>query len=164
MITVRQDPTSADYRRAAFLHLRPRPVIAIAGILILALFLLALGLKLATPNRWDRSTFVLLGLLLYLVLYFFVLVPQCANRSFVQNRFRQDHGQCDIDDTGLHTRSDLGAAQIPWDHLHKWKEGRSMVLLYLSDTLYLIFPKRLFKSESWNEFRALAEKNLQKVR
>ena len=164
MTTVQQDLKPEDYRHAVFLHLRPRPIIGLAGLLVLALFVFALVLKLTSPDPWDRLTFILLGGSVYLGVYFFVLIPRRANKSFAQNRFLKDHGECDIDDTGLHTRSDLGATEIPWDHLHKWKESKRMLLLYPTDTMYIIFPRRLFDAEGWEEFRELAGKNLKKLR
>ena len=162
MITIQQDINAADCRRAMFLHLRPRPVFAVAGVLMLVLFLLVLGSSLCSPNRWDRGTFIIIGVLLYLVAYFFWFLPRQASKRFKQTQFMKHEATCVIDNIGLHTTSELGHSDIPWDHFHKWKMGKSMILLYVTDTTYFIFPKRFFSGESWDEFKTTVESQLKK--
>ncbi|OHB79427.1 MAG: hypothetical protein A2Z25_17625 [Planctomycetes bacterium RBG_16_55_9] len=164
MITIQQDINAGDYRRALFLHLRPRPVFAVAGVLVLLLFLLVLVCKLCSVDRWGRGTFIMIGVLLYLVTYFFWLLPRWASKSFKQNQFLKHKAMCVIDAAGLHSTSEVGNSDIPWDHFLKWKMGGNMILLYFTDTMYFIFPKRLFSVEFWDEFRAMADSKLKRVR
>ncbi len=139
-------------------------MIGFAGVLILALFLLAFVLNMCSPEPWERSTFVMVGVLVYLGIYFFVMIPWRANKSFRQNRFLDHKAECKIDETGLHTQSDLGTSDIPWDHFHKWKESKRLLLLYPTDTMYFIFPRRQFDAEGWEELRRLAGEKLKKLR
>ena len=164
MIAIRHDVRPEDYRRAAFLHLRPRPVFGVAGILMLTLVGLVLALKIRSPDPWNISTFMLVGCLVYFAVYFFVVIPRLATKQFKQNRFLAHAAEFRIDETGLHVRSDLGASDIPWDHLHKWKENKRLILLYPTDAMYDHFSRRLFTAEEWEEFRGLAAKNLNKIR
>ena len=164
MITIRQDIRPEDCRRAAFLHLRPRPILGAAGILMLALAVLALVLKIHSPNPWNSSAVVLAGSLICFAVYFLVVTPWQATRQFKQNRFLAHAAEFRIDETGLHVRSDLGASDIPWDHLHKWKENKRLILLYPTDAMYYLFSRRLFTAEEWEEFRGLAAKHLKKIR
>ena len=80
MITIRQDIRPEDYRRAVYLHLRPRPVFGVAGILMLALVVLALVLLIRSHPPCDPITLVLPGCLVYLAVFFFVALPWQATR------------------------------------------------------------------------------------
>ena len=164
MITIQEDINAKDYRRAMFLNLRPRPVFAVAGILILLVFLLGLVWMLCSPDRWKPVTFFLIGVLLYIAAYFFWFLPWQVAKSFKQNLLLKHKSTCVIDAAGFHTTSELGNSDIPWDHFHKWKMGKKMILLYFSDTMYLIFPRRLFSVESWDEFKAMADSQLKRIR
>ncbi len=101
---------------------------------------------------------------LYLGIYFFVVIPWRTNRSYRQNRFLDHKDEYRIDETGIHTKSDLGTSDMPWDHFHKWKESKRLLLLYPTDTMYLLFPRRLFDAEGWEAFRTLAREKLKKLR
>ena len=164
MIAIRHDVRPEDYRRAAFLHLRPRPVFGVAGILILALAAFGAVHKICSADTWNPSMFVPLGSLVFLAVYFFAVIPWRATRQFKQNRFLAHVAEFRIDAAGLRSQSDLGSMEIPWDHLHKWKESPRLILLYPTDATYLIFPRRLFAPAEWEEFRALTAQHLKKIR
>ena len=164
MITIRQDIRPEDYRRAVYLYLRPRPVLGVAGILMLALVALALALKFRSPTPWDSSAVMLVGCLVYLAIYFCVVIPWRATKQYRQNRFLTHPTEYRIDETGLHVQSDLGTTEIPWDHLRKWKENKRLILLYPTDAAYFLFPRRLFAPAEWEEFRGLAAQHLKKSR
>ena len=164
MIAIRQDIRPEDCRRAVYLHLRPRPGYGVAGTLILALAALGTVQKIYSPDPWNSSTFVPLASLAFLAVFFFVALPWQATRNFKQNRFLTHPTEYRIDETGLLVQSDLGTTKIPWDHLHKWKENRRLILLYPTDAAYYLFPRRLFTAEEWEEFRALAAQHLKKSR
>ena len=164
MIAIRQEIRPEDYRRAVYLHLRPRPVFAVAGVLMLALVVLALVLMIRSHPPWDPIMLVLPGCLVYLAVVFFVLIPWRATKQFKQNRFLAHATDYRIDETGLLVQSDLGTTKIPWDHLHKWKENKRLILLYPTDATYFLFPRRLFTSAEWEEFRTLAAQHLKKIR
>ena len=164
MIAIRQDIRPEDCRRGIYLHLRPRPVLGVAGILMLALVALALALKFRSPTPWDLSTLMLVGCMAYLAVYFCVVIPWRTTKHYRQNRFLAHPAEYRIDEIGLHAQSDLGTMEIPWDHLRKWKENKRMILLYPTDATYFLFPRRLFTAEEWEEFRALAAQHLKKIR
>lgn len=163
MIAIRQDIRPEDCRRAVFLHLRPRPVLGAAGLLILALAALGTVQKICSSDPWNSSTFVPLASLAFLAV-FFVALPWRATQRFRQNRFLAHAVEYRIDEAGLHARSDLGTTEIPWDHLRKWKENKRLILLYPTDATYFLFPRRLFAPADWEEFRGLAAQHLKKSR
>ena len=164
MIAIRQDIRPEDCRRAVYLHLRPRPVFGVAGILMLALVALALALKFRSPTPWDLSTLMLVGCMVYLAVYFCVVIPWRTTKHYRQNRFLAHATDYRIDEAGLHVQSDLGTTEIPWDHLRKWKENKRLILLYPTDATYFLFPRRLFAPAEWEAFRALAAQHLKKSR
>jgi len=143
--------------------MRPRPGFKVAGIIVVLLFFAVFIWKLCRPSEWDDGTAIMAIALVYLLAYFFVLLPWRAKRSFKQNKFLEHKTTFRIDGSGLHTSSELGSVSIPWDHLRKWKENDGLVLLYLTDRMYYVFPKRLFESDSWQEFRDLAGENVKKM-
>ena len=164
MITIRQDVRPEECRRAVYLHRRPRPGYGVAGTLILSLAALGAVQKIFSPDPWTSSTFVPLASLAFLAVFFFVVLPWQATRHFKQNRFLTHATEYRIDEAGLLVQSDLGTTKIPWDHLHKWKENRRLILLYPTDAAYFLFPRRLFAPAEWEEFRALAAQHLKKSR
>ncbi len=166
MITIQKDTDSIgirDYRHALFLHLRPRPVFAVAGILMLLLVLFGLIQKLFSPEPCQPFILLICGVFLYLVIYFFYYLPKSAASNFKNDRFSKYKATYLMDDHGFHSTSELGNTVIPWDHFLKWKADRRMILLYPYQTLYFIFPRHLFTDDSWVEFRSLVAKKIKKI-
>ncbi len=163
MITIQQELRASDFRQALFVHLRPRPGLKAAGILVLILVAITFAWELAHPTRWNVYTLILVGVLAYLAWLFFVFLPSCATRSYNQNKFLKHATTLRIDESGIHAESDLGNSTVPWDHLHKWKEGRNLILLYPMDSMYFVFPRRVFPGASWEEFRQLAAARVRKI-
>jgi len=146
-----------------FLNLRPRPVYAVAGLLLLLLLVALLVIKLCSPTGWGHNEFIMLGILIFLLANFFVYLPWKVTKNFKQNPFFKHKMTRRIDDIGLHTESDLGNVTLPWDHLRKWKQNSRMILLYTSGSTYMVFPKRLFDEDAWKEFEELLVKHLKKL-
>lgn len=59
--------------------------------------------------------------------------------------------------------SELNKGRIPWDQLWKWKEGPSVLLLYYTDALYLILPKRCFSTEQVDAIRQTLKRHMRQV-
>ena len=149
----------SDYLRAQYLHLRPRPLWERVGIAIVlmgaALLLAALGRALAgsPPSRFP---FLLVGSLVYLALYFCVFVPWRARALYRRQRGVEFPFRILADSGGLVVSSELGEVRLPWPTLRKWKESRHLFLIYSSDSLFHLVPKRLFSSSDQIEaFRSL---------
>ena len=167
MVTIQQDAdtfSAKDCRHALFLHMRPRPILAVVGIAMVLLILFCLIWDVFVMKRWNHTTRILLGSSLYLTAYFFCFLPWRATRIFKQNQFRKHKLTQVIDDFGLHSTSELGKSDIPWDHFNKWKEDGKMILLYTTDTMFITFLKRLFTDNALAEFKMLAARNLKRVR
>ena len=68
-----------------------------------------------------------------------------------------------ITDTGVTASNSFGQGTYPWSHFHKWKEGKSLLLVYYSDVLFIIVPKRCFdRQEDLDRFRNLLLTNVRR--
>jgi len=154
----------SDYLRAQYLHLRPRPAWVCAGIGIVALGLAILAAALARTLAGDpppRFPYLLLVSLGYLGLYFCVFVPWRAHALYRRQTGAESSFRILADSDGLVVSSELGELRLPWTVLRKWKESASLFLIYRSDSLFHLVPKRLFSSSDQVEaFRSLLRRNL----
>lgn len=162
MVTITHKLQPDDFSKAAFLHLRPRPALAVLLTLMLVFCVVALIMSLATMEEPDWTIYAMLFVFVYLVLRFLVILPYRAKKQFSQNRFAKREAECRFDEEGLHTKSEIDTSDIPWDNFHAWKESKRLVLLYITDRNYLVFPRRLFDEPGWEEFRELLGQNVKK--
>ena len=146
-----------DYLRSQYLHLRPRPLLAVVGVAFLVL--LAWGLY-DSVSRWiaGRDTWLFPAMfgavLLYLVLYFCVMVPISAYRIFNQQKSLNLPFSIEASPEALSSFNETGKSVMPWNHFVKWKEGGTLFLIYHSDVMFQLVPKRFFQSHAeLNEFR-----------
>jgi hypothetical protein len=49
-----------------------------------------------------------------------------------------------FDETGIVADNEFGHATVPWSDYVKWKENDHLFLLYVSDPVFHIVPKRYF--------------------
>lgn len=148
MIELEGKLESDDYVRAVYLNMRPRRVYAILGFLVLGAFLWAAWYSFFGngASKGGLTNYGFLAVTAYLVLYFFVYVPWKTRRTFRQQKSLQRRITWNFDDSGLGIESETGQGRIPWADIHKWKENDHLYLLYVSDALYYMIPKRLFSS------------------
>ncbi len=149
-----------DYLASQYLHLRPRPAFKRAGIILIVLYTVVvvwLFCELKAGSRLGPflATFLALWTLFYILFYFFVLLPYQARKTFNQNKFLHHQIAMRIDETGIHSKSDLGESHIPWDHIAKWKENDKLFLLYIADRQFFIFSKKAFSTTDLISFTSL---------
>ncbi|MDR0253077.1 MAG: YcxB family protein [Brucellaceae bacterium] len=51
------------------------------------------------------------------------------------------------DETGTHFKSEIGESRLKWDEFIKLHQNKNMILLYISDYLFFILPKRLMTDD-----------------
>jgi hypothetical protein len=61
----------------------------------------------------------------------------------------------EISDQGFSISNSYGQSLIPWKDFVKWKEGQELFLLYRSDVMFTMIPKRLISTE--NDLQTLRE-------
>lgn len=136
-----------DLLIAQWVHVRPRTWIAVAGLIVLILLAWSGWIFLTHRPRNDSAMdwYALVG-----VVYIFVFLPLwVAYRVRRTYRQRKDlHLSFSItpSNEGMLFETEQGHATKPWSDYLKWKEGGSLFLLYLSDSMFQMVPKRLFTS------------------
>ena len=165
MIRIKYTAKYNEHLAANYLHMRPRPFLKILGIVILLLFALVFALKWSISRQLGKMDYFFPGCAIYMILYYFAFVPYRVKKIFKQNKFYQHEDEMEIDEDGIHSKSDLGQSRLPWDHFLKWKENKKLILLYPAETQFLIFPKKLFVSQQdLDEFRKLLIEHVKKMR
>ena len=82
-------------------------------------------------------------------------------RIYAQQQSLQAQYDVELSDEGVRWLSATSDTEMPWAHYVKWAEGERVFLLYHSDCIMHIVPKRFFKSErTIEEFRALMTANV----
>jgi hypothetical protein len=137
-----------DLVRAQRLHLRPRRAYARVGVVLLALGGVTAIVLLVAPGEWHWGRLVMPACLAYLFASWYSLLPYLARRQYAQQKDLQRELSFHAAEDGLHARNELGQAIRPWSDIRKWKEDEHLFLLYITDSLYLMVPKRMFEQEA----------------
>ncbi|WP_445145238.1 YcxB family protein [Dyella sp. Tek66A03] len=152
-----------DLMAAQWVHVRPRRSLAVIGILLLGLvvFAMATSFLVRRQSLTDPTTWILPGILAYLAFTAFVWVPRKVRRSYSQRKDFQHEISMMVTSAGVAARTEQGNSVKPWSDYLKWKEGKSVFLLYLSDQLFQIVPKRFFAThEDIDAFRNIIRQSI----
>ena len=150
--------TADDYVNAQFLHMRPRPVIKFAGYILAILFAVVVIISvyrmlLHGNENIGSCTFFVIVCSLYLLMYFRVLIPLRAKKIFKQQKTLHDPFETEISIEGIATTHPRGNFKMAWKDFHKYKVGRDLILVYQSDAIFHMFPKRWFSDSEYAEFQ-----------
>ncbi len=80
-------------------------------------------------------------------------LPWKARRMFAQQKSLHDGYELTWDEDGLSIRGRRGQGATPWSEYLRKKENERLVLLYQSDVLFQMLPKRAFGGESSRSIR-----------
>jgi YcxB-like protein len=92
---------------------------------------------------------IIIGVVIVCILLFTVLpiiMPALYRRSFRRN-FTQRPYRFSWSDQGFVIESDDGEARLNWSAVKKWKESDRLFLIYISDFIFYILPKRAFPDD-----------------
>lgn len=142
----------SDYICSQYLHLRPHPLLAVLGLLMLALFVWVL---IVSPS-W-----VMAGVTAYIVLWPLVFIPWRAKRTFKQYKALSEPVSVEVRDDGLFFRRNSGEGLVPWSHIVKWRKSNRLILLYPASNIFHLIPSHFFSSSE--AYSAFAEKVKDKV-
>jgi len=136
-----------DYLAAQQLHTRwTRRQLGVVAAMLGA------GLLLAWASMHERWAFVVAcsllggavgGIVAREVARRFVL-PWRSRRVFTQQKSLQRPVEFWWDDDALHGSNDRGSNSTPWSDYVKWRQSERIILLYLSDAMFQMVPKRCF--------------------
>jgi uncharacterized membrane protein YdfJ with MMPL/SSD domain len=93
-------------------------------------------------------------------LTFYVIRPYWLVRDFRRHPNFARPVQMRIDDSGLHSQSEVWNETTKWAAYVKYTETENLFLLYLGARLVEIIPKRAFSGDQMEEFRCLVRTNL----
>ena len=145
-----------DYLNAQLLHMKPNKTLrtinyvsfSVMGLASLwgfyILYLFAIG-------EWHSSLDSILMIFLFpaifaivIPLYRFVLLPKLTKKIFNQQKELQAPFEMEITEINLVASNEFGNSIRPWKNFIKWKENEELIILYHSDVMFTIIPKRLF--------------------
>lgn len=162
---VRFQLTEDDMVRAARLFTlvslrRPKTLISLAIAFVLCLLLMAWLGGVIFPFDPDRlaqewPTVLGAGVFPFVLVLVLILVgnPMLARRTFRQQRSL--HGEVGLTwtDERLEFDSEYGQFAMPWSHFMRFGEDRHTFVLFESDRLYRIIPKRALDADTERDLR-----------
>ncbi len=148
--------TEKEHTAAQWLNLKPRPVFAIAGVLLVILSLIVLWLSFLGPYSHQAGTarWAVLAFLGYLLFHWTFVLPMKWRRIYRQQLSLQKPYKLEITEQGISGQTDNMQGTNSWSDYIRWKEGNGVFLLYWSDALFQVIPLRFFSTgEQVEEFR-----------
>lgn len=157
--------TEDDMVRAAQLYTlvslrRPKTIISLAIAFVLCLLLMAWLGGTIFPLNMDRlarewPTVLGAGVFPFVLVFVVILVgnPMLARRTFRQQRSL--HGEVGLSWTEerLEFDSEYGRFAMPWSHFTRFGEDKHTFVLFESDRLYRIIPKRVLDADTERDLR-----------
>ncbi len=154
-----------DYLQAQYLQMRPHNLRQTTSFFFFGCLELGLAAA-AIISLLDGDQVGALGYLAPVIilaamalLQFYVLLPRQARRQFTPQAWMSVPVQFDITSAGLAMSSRSGTADRPWSDLTRWKENKNIMLLFISNTQYVAFPKRFCTIEQLAAIRAYLRQN-----
>ncbi|HEY8699113.1 MAG TPA: YcxB family protein [Rhizomicrobium sp.] len=94
--------------------------------------------------------------------YFYL--PRRTRRLYWQQKSMQRPFAMSWDEGFVSLQSEEYSARSPWSDYSKWREGEQIFMLYLSDIMFRIVPKRAFQdANEIPEFRDLLRRKISPV-
>lgn len=148
--------TEKEHAAAQWLHIKPRPVFAFVGIVLIIVALSVLWLSFFGPY-YQPNGFVrwaVLALLIYMFLYWVIIQPLKWKRIYRQQKSLNRPFSLEVTEQGISAKSENMEGNTPWAGYQRWREGNGVFLLYWSDVLFQIIPFRFFQNgEQMKEFK-----------
>jgi hypothetical protein len=144
----------------------------LVGSLAAAVIVLAFGmLRRPQPTGLEGSVLFLCAVVGGVAAYFtqtvcnFAWIQWKGRRVFRQQRVFDLLANLSWDEGGLHTHNDNGQYRHPWSDFIRWREGKRLFVLNLSDAVFLMVPKRAFPdSTTLDAFRELMKARIEHSR
>jgi hypothetical protein len=155
-----------DYLNSQLLHMQSGGLMRIVlygAITIMGLGVVGALYLLATGQLDAQMIGIFLPLFLmalFFPLYRYVILPGRIKKIFFQQKELSSPFEMEFTDTSMAVSNEFGSSNRPWGHFTKWKENKEVLMLYHSDVLYTIIPKRVFADAQQVEtVKAFLEKN-----
>jgi hypothetical protein len=138
-----------DYLNSQLLHMQPDWVrrIMFYGVYSVLVFALVSGLYFFAIGQLDIQLSYMLPFFIFVAiypLYRYVILPNRVKKIFTQQKELNSPFEIEFTDAGMTTSNEFGNSTRPWKNFIKWKENNELIMLYHSDVMYSIIPKRIF--------------------
>jgi hypothetical protein len=148
MIKVNGKFELADLKAAQALHARSGRLVTWLGYVMLGVMLLIFigGIVLALLGSLPWLTALIPAFILgFLALFQFYLKPYQITRSYDQHKELSSPFELELTDEGYSITNSYGSGKIPWKDFAKWKEDQKVILLYRTDNMFNMVPRRLLQ-------------------
>ena len=140
-----------DYLEAQLLHGKPsgyNKTKKYGLFSIIAVLVLLYGFYLVVIGQISFLLFspAFLFILLFL-LYRYVFFPKKIKKVFSQQKSMQVPFEMEFTEEGLIASNEFGNSTYPWENFLKWKENDDILVIYQSDIMFNIIPKRCFSND-----------------
>lgn len=164
MITLQGKFEPKDYIKAQYLHLRPKPWFKYVVIALLSLCLVILLASASSADSFINALINFVPILIFGLFYIFILfviMPWNVRRIFSQQKTLHSEHTTVISPETIESTSEHGSMKMRLSDFHRYKVGKDMILLYQSQSLFHMFPRRLFASEEdFQTFISYLEANI----
>lgn len=135
-----------------------RMLYALVGLLVIA----AIAMYVAEPTRATLIRVVPLFIFVVLWLMLVRLVPaRLARRQFLRQPAAQSEQVTEFTEQGIRTRGADGTeSSVGWNSVLRYAETESIFLVYLSPSLFVVYPKRAFDGEQLSTVRELFQRRV----
>ena len=144
-----------DCVAAQYLNMRPRGVLAVIGTLICLLAVVLMLISVSWP---------LVGVMAFLVAWYFVYVPWASKRNYRQYKAMARAYTVELTDEGYRTFGEHGEGTIPWSDIASVRHNKNLLLIYPTSNLFYIVPHHFFESrEAFAAFIADVERRVEQA-
>ncbi len=148
MITIHGQLTEQDYLQAQQLHMQLMGWARLLPYATLGLWVVGFIFASIKTIQGNPIFFISLVLPTMLILItpltnLFLLPPQ-AKRLFRQNKEVSAPLEIEFSEKGMKLTNSFGHSERVWSHFVKWKEDEQGFLLYHSEQMFNLIPKRFF--------------------
>jgi len=138
-----------DYRDSQLLHMQFNRVVRfmLYGVYLVFVFAFVSELYSIATGQHGAQLSDIVPIFIFLAiypLYRYVILPNRIKKIYAQQKELHSPFEIEFTDTAMIFSNEFGNATRPWNHFTKWKENDELILLYHSDVIYNILPKRIF--------------------
>ena len=155
-----------DYLNSQLLHMQPNWVrrIMFYGVYFMLVFIFVLWLYFYAIGQFEAQfSYYILPLFIFVAvypLYRYIFLPNQIKKIFSQQKELNAPFEMEFTDDAMIASNEFGNSIRPWKNFIRWKENKELIILYHSDVMYSILPKRFFTDHQQIEtIKSHLEKN-----
>ena len=136
--------TYQDYLNAELLNLNSKVMVRLlpSGLILIGIISIIKFLLAFQEVQHLAIALIGFGLIAFVLVVRFVLIPNRVRKIFSQQKSLHQETEIAISEEGLILENQIGNAMIPWKNFIKWLEDDDVLLLFHSDLLMNMIPKR----------------------